>query len=185
MSDFITPNRLKKERGWNDACIKALLGEPDKTAPNPHYKKAPPMRLYALERVLQKEKSKKFKEMRAAQSARKAAAKAAVKTKQEKIIAWARTVPIRTKFPKSLSKARELGFRHWYNRELAYDRFPSPNMNDYSDEDLNRWANNYLRHVCTEYDDSLAETFGQTGKDLAYSTIRERVDAMIQEKFDI
>ena len=143
------------------------------------------MRLYSLERVLNKEESPRFKEMLAAQPARKAAAKAAVKTKQEKITAWARTVPIHTNFPSSLSKARQQGFRHWYNRELSYDRFPSPNMSDYSEDNLTRWAKNYLRHVCTEYDDSLAETFGQTGKDLAYSIIRERVDAMIQNRFKI
>jgi hypothetical protein len=40
-----------KERGWTEAMIRDLLGDPDLYVDNPHYKKAAPMRLWRLCRV--------------------------------------------------------------------------------------------------------------------------------------
>jgi hypothetical protein len=40
-----------RERGWTLTLIVRLLGEPDDLRRNPYYKKAPPMRLYAADRV--------------------------------------------------------------------------------------------------------------------------------------
>jgi hypothetical protein len=37
-----------RERGWTDAGILRYLGDPDRVAPNPHYRRAAPMRLYRL-----------------------------------------------------------------------------------------------------------------------------------------
>ena len=57
---WITPARLKSERGWTDGLIKRYLGEPDKLVPNPHYRRArAKMRLYDLARVVQAEEHKK------------------------------------------------------------------------------------------------------------------------------
>lgn len=50
-----------KCRGWTDGAIDRLLGEPDKYAPNPHYKSAEPMRLYRLSRVQLLEETAEFK----------------------------------------------------------------------------------------------------------------------------
>ena len=47
----ITQARLISERGWTKGLISELLGEPDVFVDNPHYKSAPPMRLYFLDRV--------------------------------------------------------------------------------------------------------------------------------------
>lgn len=52
MSDYITKSTLKSDYNLTDALIKKL-GEPDKTAPNPHYRKAAPMQLYLRTRVEQ------------------------------------------------------------------------------------------------------------------------------------
>lgn len=47
---MITRSTLKSQYGLTDKLI-TLLGEPDKLAPNPHYRSAAPMALYLQERV--------------------------------------------------------------------------------------------------------------------------------------
>ena len=53
----ITQSRLISERGWTKGLIEDLLGEPDLLVDNPHYKTAPKMRLYFLDRVEEIEKT--------------------------------------------------------------------------------------------------------------------------------
>ncbi|MGA7742074.1 MAG: hypothetical protein WCE40_09575 [Polyangia bacterium] len=48
--------------GWNRRLIDGLLGAPDRLAPNPHYRRAAPMRLFALDRVAAAEKTAAFLE---------------------------------------------------------------------------------------------------------------------------
>lgn len=49
-----------KERGWTDASIHSLLGEPDATRKNPYYKRFAPMCLYRTSRVELTESSEGF-----------------------------------------------------------------------------------------------------------------------------
>lgn len=58
-TEYITPTALV-EGGWSRTLITALLGAADKTATNPHYRKAPPMRLYDVSRVAEAAKSPEF-----------------------------------------------------------------------------------------------------------------------------
>ena len=48
------------ERGWTEAMIRDLLGEPDLLADNPHYKSAAPMRLWRLQRAEAAEATPEF-----------------------------------------------------------------------------------------------------------------------------
>ena len=50
MSEYITKSTVKSDYGLTDSMLKEL-GEPDKIAPNPHYRSSPPMQLYLRERV--------------------------------------------------------------------------------------------------------------------------------------
>jgi XPA protein C-terminus len=50
MSEYITKSTVKTEYGLTDSMLKEL-GEPDKIAPNPHYRSSAPMQLYLRERV--------------------------------------------------------------------------------------------------------------------------------------
>jgi hypothetical protein len=49
-----------RERGWTEAMIRDLLGDPDLRVGNPHYKTAEPMRLWRLQRVEAAEASPEF-----------------------------------------------------------------------------------------------------------------------------
>ena len=49
-SALLTATQLKA-RGWTDALIRDLLGAPDQTRINPHYRSGPPMRLYEVRRI--------------------------------------------------------------------------------------------------------------------------------------
>ena len=55
----ITQSTLKS-RGWTQAMIRDVLGDPDRTAPNPHYSKGAPMKLWLLEDVEAAERSDEF-----------------------------------------------------------------------------------------------------------------------------
>ena len=151
--EYITPTGLQGKRGWTDTMIRNLLGEPDRTARNPHYKSAPPMKLYLLDRVIDAENSVKFTKYVPDPKRKKAAAKA-VQTKIDRLTRWAKTVHIR------------------YN-------FPSPGMLYGSD----REKVNYLRHECTEYDYTLGDMYGKTGKDIAYPIIKNRILAEIAKEY--
>ena len=48
---YITVTRLKGQFGWTESLITKHLGQHDQQAPNPHYRSAPPMRLFNIDRV--------------------------------------------------------------------------------------------------------------------------------------
>jgi len=71
-TDMLTASAVKK-RGWTDGEIAKLLGEPDATKTNPHYKCAAPMRLYALTRVEAAEKTDAYTSKAEARNRRRVA----------------------------------------------------------------------------------------------------------------
>ena len=133
--------------------IVKLLGDPDKTARNPHYRSAAPMKLYLVKRVESVEVSGRFVRHEPDTKRNRAAAKA-VKTKVRKITEWAEHVRIEYDFPAS----SELG-------------------------GSDRQKVNYLRHECTSYDYTLDDTYGATGKDNAHKIIKNRILAEISRQF--
>jgi hypothetical protein len=77
-----------KERGWTEAMIRDLLGDPDLYVDNPHYKSAAPMRLWRLQRAEAIEASPEFAARRERGERQSAAAgKAAEKRKIFKTLA--------------------------------------------------------------------------------------------------
>lgn len=56
---LIRASDLKRQRGWTEALVVALLGAPDALSPNPHGYR-PPMRWYREDRVLDAEASAAF-----------------------------------------------------------------------------------------------------------------------------
>jgi hypothetical protein len=80
--EYWTECTLLKERGWSKGRIAKLLKEPDKLVPNPHYRTAPKMRLYAQSRVLAAEALPEFVTFKT--SAPKRAEKAATQRLQQR-----------------------------------------------------------------------------------------------------
>ena len=57
---LISAGDLKRQRGWTEALVSALLGAPDALCPNPHGFR-PPMRLYREDRVVDAEAGEAFR----------------------------------------------------------------------------------------------------------------------------
>lgn len=57
---LIRASDLKRQRGWTEALVAALLGAPDALCPNPHGFR-PPMRWYREDRVLDAEAGAAFR----------------------------------------------------------------------------------------------------------------------------
>jgi hypothetical protein len=77
---LVSASDLKRQRGWTETLVVALLGAPDALCPNPHGYR-PPMRWYRVDRVLAAEREELFRR-RAGQLSEQAA--------------WRRTQPTRT-----------------------------------------------------------------------------------------
>ena len=183
--DHCTQSTLKA-RGWTAKLISDLLGEPDKTAPNPHYNKGALMRLYDWERVERAENEEEFGRMAAKAEARRVAGRKAAQTRRRKAAQWAANVEIRIYCPtRSLKELRAVATEHAKDyaelraerrRDYDYEEYDRSDYGGWSgDEPTGRWCVNFLRHECSEYDMTLADTFGQTGKELAISIIRLRI----------
>ena len=75
---LLSVNGITRGRRWTSAMIRDLLGDPDRTVPNPKYSSRAEMRLYYLDRVLQAEESPEFQSRMDAADKRRARARAAV-----------------------------------------------------------------------------------------------------------
>lgn len=75
-----------RARGWTEAMVQHLLGEPDQRVVNPYYRTAAPMRLYRAARVLAAEHSPSFAERAAKAAARSARAKAIADHKAQALL---------------------------------------------------------------------------------------------------
>jgi len=87
-----------KESGWTEAGIKRFLGEPDETQPNPMYRSAAPMLLYARTRVRAVERTRAYLAWKAESEKRKDVARSAVISKKASLCAaverWAPNIPV-------------------------------------------------------------------------------------------
>jgi hypothetical protein len=70
------------ERGWTEAMIRDLLGEPDLMVDNPHYKSAAAMRLWRMQRAEAMEASPGFAQRKERAERQCAAAGKAAETKK-------------------------------------------------------------------------------------------------------
>ena len=171
---YITTASLKA-RAWTDGLIRKFLGEPDKLAPNPYYRVAgAPMRRYALSRVEAIEPTEAFAAERAKTEQRRKASAKAVGTKIDNMITAMETAEITIVAGKTRDEIRRLAVA---TRGGNYLGNPGPFYFDH------RVAVNCIRHNLTNYE-SLCESCnrGETGE-VAYQTLRERVDARIRETY--
>ena len=166
---YITPTGLRDKRYWTDKMIRDLLGEPDRTAPNPHYRSAPPMRLYLLDRVDAIDATLDTDAMRAARERRSAAAI----TRKANIPKRAAACDLHCDFGEPLEEVRRAGavaneeireyHRGQYDEYAARCRrrgqkpLPRRGPRHPGVPAADRWTVNYLRHERTAYDLRLHE----------------------------
>jgi len=74
------------ERGWTPAAIRRFLGDPDRTATNPRYRSAAPMRLFSLARAVAAENTDQWQQWRAKAVERSARGKAVAETKRAALL---------------------------------------------------------------------------------------------------
>ncbi|MCL6568685.1 MAG: hypothetical protein K6T35_07355 [Meiothermus silvanus] len=168
-----------RQRGWTAKLVERFLGAPDRTAPNPHYRSAPPMRLWAIERVEAVEQDPRFQQALQEARRRQAGAKQAVERKRELTLAAARTLPLNVqRIPlKQLAKEARL---HYFERTGEYPRFePWGTPDPFRD----RLCVNYLRHQASPYDEHLEELSGRVGIRAAYRVLWERIVRAIETAY--
>ena len=163
------------ERGWTRTIVRDLLGEEDQRRRNPFYRKAAPMRLWSLERVIEAESGAAFAEQQAAIARRRDAARTAARKRARRLCDWAQTVRIRVdKMPAGLAMARAIKS---YNDFHYLDEEEAGPWSD--DAFLARITVNFLRHQSTPYDRDMDKCRGQPGVREAQRTLRKRVLAAI------
>ena len=105
-----------KNRGWSDRLIRLLLGEPDSTAINRHYRSGPPVQLFDEQRVEEAERQQEFIDHRA-----KCKMRTGEKATAARIAKFRKKYPDR---PSMLKDACEALFN--LNRYAKHDRCTRP-----------------------------------------------------------
>ncbi len=172
-----------KARGWTDALIRQLLGEPDVCVPNPYYRSAAPMRLYAVARVDAVEASPAWQDTANARTSRKAAAQRAMQTKREALLKAIAALDILV----AVLSPEELTARacdHYNALQEDRERWDSLPATPESHPDfLRRITVNMLRHRYSAYERRLSDVYGKVGVREAYAQINRKVYAAIAQAY--
>lgn len=164
-----------KSRGWTLSLVRRFLDPPDATAPNPHYRSVgAPMKLYDAERVQALEATQAVSEALAQSRQRSLRAQARAARQREAVLAavrdWPITVPRMTRdtlLAQAVAHYNDL----WVSRGRD-DKWATIHDNP---EFLDRIAVNYLRHVCTNYEDRLVDLYGTIGATEARPLLKQRI----------
>lgn len=184
--EYISKSTLKY-RGWTEAGINRFLKMHDKEADNPHYKSAPPMRLYLISRVEKIEKSKKFHEFQEKNINKVSGAKKAAETRKERLLkeiqGW-KIELVREDYEVVVHRTIEAynafyGRRAWERNNFEFE----PATIDSDPAFLRRRVKDFLRHELSNYHEKLDRIFGKTGKDEAYAIIRKKIEEKIEEVY--
>ncbi|GAA3377347.1 hypothetical protein GCM10020367_52680 [Streptomyces sannanensis] len=164
-----------RNRGWTDAMVRDLLGEPDLRHRSPHHRSAPPRRLYELVRVEKAELSEEFVAIGGA-----VARRAAADRRRQAVLATVRAEPIHVPALGARELAeRAVRHRNTLDEERSHDRgdrLPGPaTVEDADPAAPARWQVNCLRHALTRYDTLLDGLFGAIGRAEAEQLLRQRV----------
>lgn len=180
MNGMLTAARLR-ERGWTRTMVRDLLGEPDELRPNPAYRSAAPIRLWALDRVTAAEQDPAFAQRQATARKRAASADAAAGRKRQELLAEVARVPVRVPLVdrERLTRRACASYNAMHGDRL--DHVPAAPGSD--PQFLERITVNYLRHELSSYEDRLAGLFRKTGRAQASALIRERVYAAISQAY--
>lgn len=188
---FLTLGGLRR-RGWTDAMVRDLLGEPDVQGRDPRRWSVAPVRLYLLARVEAVERTPEFAACSATAGRSAAAARAAAERRRQAVLAAIRAEPIRV----PLLPGPELERRAVRHRRLLGGgpnapgagagppgHGPGAGAGPGTAGALVRWQVDYLRHVLSRYDALLDGLYGATGRAEAERLLRERVYGAIARAY--
>lgn len=170
-----------KSRGWTKTLIERFLRKADATRPNPHYRRAAPMKLYLRQRVEAIEATEEFRSALEKAKLRQHAARKAVATKTTLTLKKAKELPVTvTWIP--LERLVQRAAKHY---ETMYGERIKCEPWDKRDAFRDRICVNYLRHNATEYHENLEEIAGKVGKGEAYLVLWERIGKEIKAKYPV
>lgn len=202
---LVSKSTVLKRDGWTNKAIELFLPIPDKEVPNPHYKKAAPMKLYQEDKVIRVENTNEFIIFKGKSSHHRNNAQKAVRTKTDKIIEYVNNliveVPILSKDELIKNACNHFNYRLELKQEKYDDWWWRKGQNE-SKEDgiyepidfqnarpnsdpvfLTRICVNYLRHCLTRYEKELNLLFGKVGKDNAYLILKEKINEAILDTY--
>lgn len=160
------------ERGWTRTLIGKYLPNPT-LKPNPRYRSAAPMRLWAESDVLSAESLPEWAADKARSERRKAGATKAVATKTRA------TLDRIAEFAASVEVERvDAATLEWLVRSDRLQKDLTGYGDGYDsapDATRDRWAVNLIRHRLTSYDEGLYNLIGQVGRDAAYVALKNEV----------
>ncbi|HEY9372041.1 hypothetical protein [Streptomyces sp.] len=175
MTDRTTYTTLTglRGRGWTDAMVRSLLGEPDVQGRSPRMWALAPVRLYLVARVKAVERTEEFALCaRAPGGSRSAAAVAWARARRQAVLAAVGAEPIAV--PRL--SGPDLERRAVRHRRLLGAREPGDEV---TAEKLVRWQVNYLRHALVRYEALLDDLFGDIGRAEAERLLDRRLYAAI------
>ena len=175
-------SEVKKKHGFSDRLVRELLGDPDITEPNPHFRRGAPVPLYYIPRVNKAKLSEAWIAYQPTHAREQAAAKKVANEKRQKTLAWAKSVEIQwhERTPESLDTARRGGFDHWCRQQDGYD---PPGYEGMDMLDLDRLAVHYLRHENLPYEKRLTQARVMHGGPQAAQIIKRRCLRKIASRF--
>jgi len=186
---FITKTDLKA-RGWTEKAIEDFLDEPDIVKEHSTYHRM--ISLYLEKRVISIEKSEEFKtwieKLKNRREKLKASGLERAKKKREELYSKVDSIKISIPRFKKINNLIEKAIKNYndfqFERgvEFGYENtnYATINMDK---EFLDRITVNYIRHNLTEYDDHIDDLFGKTGKDQAYSLLKDKILIEIEKVY--
>lgn len=163
---YVTVTGLRL-RGWSDAMIGELLGQPDVQGRDPRRWSLAPVRLYLLARIEAVERTPEFLHAAAVAGRGSAAAGAGAEQRRRAVLAAIRAEPIEVpRLP-----AAELERRAVRHRHLLGARGPG----GITAGAMVRWQVGYLRQALARYETLLDGLYGDTGRAEAERLLRRRL----------
>ena len=170
-------NPTLRSRGWTPLLIEQFLPEPDKLAPNPHYRSGPPRKLYLESRVAEIEATDRFRIAARKAGRRKTAARKAVQTKlwtmEQYVAKLVVDVPLVERGELIQAACDHYNARRSPRTDGDDGFCAATPESDHSF--LDRIAVNFIRHRLTRYEDRLIEIYGKVGTETAYCRIKYKV----------
>jgi hypothetical protein len=180
VEEFVNLSHLKAS-GFSDKLIRDLLGGPDKTRINPHYRRGPRVKLWAASRVEVAKKTAQFLSYQSKRAAASARFKAVAEKKRGELLSQIDDLEISVEiWP--LGEVFDAAIKQWDARQLDRGNFDA-NGRSADDSTKCRWAVNFIRHHLCSYHTELNRIAGKVGVSLGATAIRKKVLSAIAEAY--